>query len=105
MGLSLKKFIKYFDNMNELSIMEFPNGDDNGNVLFTGHAFDKGAKKKLRKLYKQGYKLDRNEDGVAVMLYPYRNEHGVSLCKVQINVKKGKTEQDNTKSSIENEKE
>lgn len=89
MGLSLKKFIKYFDDMNELNIMEFPNPDEKGIMLFKGYTFDKGAGKKLKKLYKQGYELERNEDGMAVMLFPYVNEHGAKLCKVQINVKKG----------------
>lgn len=87
--MTLKKFIKYFDDMNELMIMEFPNDEEKGIMLFNGYTFDKGAKKKLKKLYEQNYVLDRNEDGMAVMLFPYVNEHNAKLCKVQINVKKG----------------
>lgn len=87
--MTLKKFIKYFDDMNELIIMEFPNEEEKGTVLFQGYVFDKGAKKKLKKLYEQNYILDRNEDGMAVMLFPYVNEHNAKLCRVQINVKKG----------------
>lgn len=88
MGLSLKKFIKYFDDMHDLNIMEFPNGEDDGVMLFEGCVFDKGARKKLKKLYEQGYELERNDDGMAVMLFPYRNNHGANMCKVQINVRK-----------------
>lgn len=75
--------------MHELTIMEFPNGEEKGTVLFKGNVFDDGAGKKLKKLYKQGYELERNEDGMAVMLFPYKNKYDANLCKVQINVKKG----------------
>ena len=88
MSLTLKKFIKYFDDMERLVIMEFQDCEENGKILFKGHTFDKGAKKKLKKLYKKGYKLDKNEDGVSVMLFPYTNKYGACLCDVQINVKK-----------------
>lgn len=88
--LSLKKFIKYFDDMHELMIYDFnvTQDEEHGKLLFEGHTFDKGAKKKLKELYKQHYILDRNEDGMAVMLFPYVNKYGAKLCKVQINVKK-----------------
>lgn len=65
--MTLKKFIKYFDDMNELLIYDW-----NENILlFNGHTFDKGAKKKFKKLYKKGYVLERNEDDMAVILLPY----------------------------------
>lgn len=87
--MTLKKFIKYFDDANELSICDWNISEDyNKALLFKGYTFDKGAKKKLKKLYKQHYVLERNEDGMAVMLFPYVNKHGAKLCKVQINVKK-----------------
>jgi len=95
MALTLKKFIKYFDSMTELVIMEFPNPNNknaDGIELFSGYTFDKGAKKKLKALYKQNYVLDRNEDGEAVMIFPYKNEHGANMAKAQINVKKGEKE-------------
>ena len=81
--MTLKKFIKYFDDMNELSIYDWNSSET---LLFEGHTFDKGAKKKLKRLYKMGYVLERNEDGMAVILLPYRNKHGANLCDVQINV-------------------
>lgn len=83
MGLSLKKFIKYFDDMNELLIYDWNKSSE---PLFRGYTFDKGAKKKLRKLYKK-YELERNDDGMAVIVMPYVNEHGAKLARVQINVK------------------
>lgn len=87
--MTLKQFIKVFDDMNKLFIYDWNIGKDADEcLLFKGHTFDKGAKKKLKKLYKQHYVLERNEDGMAVMLFPYVNEHGANLCKVQINVKK-----------------
>ena len=55
-------------------------------LLFKGYTFDDGAEKKLKRLYKMGYVLERNEDGMAVILLPYQNEHGANLCNVQINV-------------------
>lgn len=98
--MTLKKFLKYFDDMNELYIYDWnkvegipwANNKTSEEIclLFRGHVFDKGAKKKLKELYKQNYVLERNEDGMAVMLFPYKNEYGANLCKVQINVKKKK---------------
>ena len=87
--MTLKKFIKYFDDMNELSIYDW---NKSKALLFKGYTFDDGAKKKLKKLYKMGYVLERNEDGMAVMLFPYQNEHGANLCNVQINVRLPKEE-------------
>ena len=81
--MTLKKFIKYFDDMNELSIYDW---NKSKALLFKGYTFDDGAKKKLKRLYKMGYILERNEDGMAVMLLPYQNKHGANLCNVQINV-------------------
>ena len=81
--MTLKKFIKYFDDMNELFIYDW---NKSKALLFKGYTFDDGAKKKLKKLYKMGYVLERNEDGMAVILLPYQNEHGANLCNVQINV-------------------
>ena len=85
--MTLKKFIKYFDDMNELSIYDWNISDKSDKaLLFKGHTFDDGAKKKLKRLYKMGYVLERNEDGIAVMLFTYQNEYGANLCNVQINV-------------------
>ena len=81
--MTLKKFIKYFDDMNEFLIYDW---NKSKALLFKGYTFDDGAKKKLKKLYKMGYVLERNEDGMAVILLPYQNEHGANLCNVQINV-------------------
>ena len=81
--MTLKKFIKYFDDMNELLIYDW---NKSKALLFKGYTFDDGAKKKLKRLYKMGYILERNEDGMAVILLPYQNEHGANLCNVQINV-------------------
>ena len=81
--MTLKKFIKYFDDMNELSIYDW---NKSKALLFKGYTFDDGAKKKLKRLYKMGYVLERNEDGMAVILLPYQNKHGANLCNVQINV-------------------
>ena len=87
--MTLKKFIKYFDDMHELQIYDWNIGKDADEcLLFEGYTFDKGTKKKLKKLYKEHYVLERNDDGMAVILYPYVNKHGAKLCKVQINVKK-----------------
>ena len=87
--MTLKKFIKYFDDMNELSIYDW---NKSKALLFKGYTFDDGAKKKLKKLYKMGYVLERNEDGMAVILLPYQNEHGANLCNIQINVRLPKGE-------------
>ena len=87
--MTLKKFLKYFCTMCKLKIAEFPEDDDDGNILFEGYVFDKGAKKKLKKLYKENYVLDRNSEGDAVLMYVYTNEHGVHLPVAQINVRKG----------------
>lgn len=87
--MTLKKFIKYFDDMNELSIYDW---NKSKALLFKGYTFDDGAKKKLKRLYKMGYVLERNEDGMAVILLPYQNEHGANLCNVQINVRLPKGE-------------
>lgn len=85
--MTLKKFIKYFDDMNELFIYDWNISDKSDKaLLFKGYTFDDGAEKKLKRLYKMGYVLERNEDGMAVILLPYRNEHGANLCNVQINV-------------------
>lgn len=90
--MTLKKFIKYFDDMHDFYIYDWnlaPEDDPDAAkkcLLFEGAVFDKGAKKKLKKLYKQGYHLERNIDGNAVLLYPYINEYGAKLVKVQINV-------------------
>lgn len=68
--------------------MEFPDNPEEGNTLFSGYVFDKGAKKKLKKLYNEHYVLDRNTDGDAVIMFVYTNEYGVNLPLAQINVKK-----------------
>lgn len=92
--MRLKKFIKYFDDMNDFLIYDWNIAPEDDSyraekcLLFKGAVFDKGARKKLKKLYKQGYKLERNDDGMAVILFPYKNEHGANLVNVQINVKK-----------------
>jgi len=85
--MTLKKFLKYYDTMAELNIIEFDN-KDKGTKLFSGYVFDKGAKKKLKALYDQGYELDRNEDGDAVILLTHINEHGVACVRTQINVRR-----------------
>lgn len=85
--MTLKKFIKYFDDMNELFIYDWNMSDKSDKaLLFKGYTFDDGAEKKLKRLYKMGYVLERNEDGMAVILLPYQNEYGANLCNVQINV-------------------
>ncbi len=87
--MTLKKFLKYFCSMCKVRIAEFPEHDDDGNILFEGYVFDKGAKKKLKKLYKENYVLDRNEDGDAVLMNVYTTEYGAHLPLAQINVRKG----------------
>ncbi len=75
--------------MCKVRIAEFPVNEDDGNVLFEGYVFDKGAKKKLKKLYKKNYVLDRNSEGEAVLMSVYTTEHGAHLPLAQINVKRG----------------
>lgn len=92
MGLSLKKFIKYFDDMTKMHIRFFPDKDDDERciVLFEGNTFDDGAEKTLKQLYREGWELERNEDGNAVMIIPYKNEYNANLADAYINVKRSK---------------
>lgn len=87
--MTLKTFLKHFDKMQELHIRYFydPESDNICEELFKGYTFDDGARKKLKKLFKQGWELERNSDGESVFLVPYINEHRVALIRVYINVR------------------
>lgn len=89
--MTLKKFLKYFDTMCEVTIIDFTDDidGDGGLILFEGHTFDKGAKKKLKELYKENYVLDRDEDGDAVISFPYVNKCGVVRPCVHIHIRRG----------------
>lgn len=98
--MTLKQFIKHFDDMNELFIYDWNKSDNlpwcnnatakDMSLLFQGYTFDNNADIILEHLYKQHYVLELNEDGMSVMFFPYVNEHNAKLCKVQINVRKAK---------------
>lgn len=87
--MTLKTFLKHFDKMQELHIRYFydRHREDVCEHLFDGHTFDAGAHKKLKKLCKQGWELERNEDGESVFLVPYINDNRVALVRVYINVR------------------
>lgn len=95
--MTLKQFIKHFDDMNELFIYDWDKSDDieliNGEEyckLFQGYTFDNNADIILEHLYKQHYVLELNEDNMSILLFPYVNENNAKLCKVQVNVRKAK---------------
>ena len=53
--MTLKKFIKYFDDMNELFIYDWNISDKSDKaLLFKGYTFDDGAKKETKKTLQNG---------------------------------------------------